>query len=148
MSFITDIKTEFADSEVDVRERYRLSAKETSDGVAVIYYDIYKGFMKIGYMDLRSGDNPDLYYFGNVGYHIYSPYRGHHYCYEACLKLFEIAKKEGMDELIITCSPSNIASYKTLLKLNGEFIETVAVPPHHELYKRGETIKCIFKYKL
>ena len=53
-----------------------------------------------------------------------------------------------MNELIITCSPNNVASYKTLTKLDGQYIETVEVPKHTDLYRRGETTKCIFKFEL
>ena len=53
-----------------------------------------------------------------------------------------------MNELIITCSPENTASYKTLSKLNGRYLETVEVPKHTDLYRRGETVKCIFKFEI
>ncbi|MBR4609576.1 MAG: GNAT family N-acetyltransferase, partial [Erysipelotrichaceae bacterium] len=63
--------------------------------------------------------------------------------------LFKVAKKEfGMDELIITCSPENIASYKTLKKLDGELIDLVKVPPGHPLYTIGEKTKYIFRYRI
>ena len=55
---------------------------------------------------------------------------------------------KGMDELIITCSPDNIPSYKTLVKLGGELIELVEVPKNHQLYTIGETQKYIFRYRI
>ena len=90
-----------------------------------------------------------MYYYGHIGYNIIRSFRGHNYAYHACLVLFEIARNEfGMSELIITCSPDNIASYKTLRKLNGELIELVKVPVHHRLYAIGETSKYIFRYRI
>ena len=90
-----------------------------------------------------------MYYYGNVGYNILRQYRGNHYAYYACKLLFEIAKKEfALDEIIITCSPDNIASYKTLKKLNGELLELVEVPKNHMLYTLGEKSKYIFRYKI
>ena len=103
----------------------------------------------IGYIDIRPTITPYLYYFGQIGYHIYPEFRGNNYAYKACLLLFELAKKEyNLNEIIITCSPDNIPSLKTLNKLNGELIETIEVPKDHELYYREEKIKCIFKYDL
>lgn len=136
---------------VDLRVRYRLSEEAAFDHVATIYYDIllHDTDTKIGTCDLRTTMNEEMYYYGNIGYNISKDFRGHGYAYQACLMLFKIAKEEEkLDELIITCSPENIASYKTLQKLNGIELETVGVPKEHELYERGEKVKVIFQYKL
>jgi len=136
---------------VDLKERYRVSEMMAYDGIPTVYYDILRNSdkEKVGKIDLRLRNDGDMYYYGNIGYHILKDYRGHHYAYHACLLLFEIARKEfGMDELIITCSPDNIASYKTLKKLNGELIELAEVPKHHILYANGEKTKYIFRYKI
>lgn len=53
-----------------------------------------------------------------------------------------------MHDLLITCSPDNIASCKTLEKLHGKYIEKVDVPENHWLYARGETIKLIYRFIL
>ena len=104
---------------------------------------------KIGECDLRVGMNDELYYAGNIGYRIYEPYRGHGYAYEAAKMLMRIAREiHGFDEIILTCSPDNIASRKTLEKLGGVLVETVNVPSWHWLYKRGETVKQIWRYDL
>ena len=119
--------------------------------VKSIYYGIYlpKTQIKVGRCDLRVGMNEELYYAGNIGYRIEEMYRGHSYAYYACLQLFEMAKNEyGMKEMILTCSPDNIASKRTLEKLEGSYIETVDVPNSHWLYQRGETIKSIYHYEL
>ena len=93
--------------------------------------------------------NEELYYAGNIGYHILQAYRGHHYAYEACLLLFEIAREEyEQTELIITCSPENTPSRKTLEKLNGELLEVTDVPRNHWLYRQGERVKNIYRYKI
>ena len=115
--------------------------------VETVYYNIVlEDGTIVGKIDLRLGMNDYLYYLGQVGYFIMKSYRGHNYAYYACLIIFEIAKNIFLlDNLIITCSPDNIASRKTLTKLNGTLIETVEVPYNHELYWRDEKIKCIFK---
>lgn len=136
---------------VSLKEVYRVDEKTAYDGIPEIDYDIYLNETneRIGNIQLCFSNEGFMYYFGNVGYDILKEYRGHNYAYYACLLLFEIAYTEfGLKELIITCSPENIASYKTLMKLNGEFVEKVNVPSDHELYKRGEKEKYIFRYKI
>ena len=136
---------------VDLRESYRVSEKQAYDRVPAVYYDIllHDSNTRVGSIDLRLTIEGDMYYYGHIGYSILRSYRGHNYAYHACLVLFEIARKEfEMDELIITCSPENIASYKTLKKLDGELIELVEVPKNHKLYALGETRKYIFRYKI
>ena len=136
--------------EVILKEHGRVSSEEAYDGVATVYYDIcLPSGLKVGKIDLRLQMNSYMYYFGHVGYHVYRLYRGHGYAGKACRELFQIARKEfGMKELIITCSPDNLPSLKTLQKLDGELLETVDVPREHELYLRGEKVKCIFRYRL
>ena len=136
---------------VDLKERYRVDKQEAYDGVPTVYYDIlrHSDKEKVGTIDLRLTIQGDMYYYGHIGYNILRSYRGNHYAYEACKMLFGIAKDEfNMSELIITCSPENIASYKTLKKLNGELLELVKVPKNHDLYLKGETSKYIFRYKI
>ncbi|MDO5109101.1 MAG: GNAT family N-acetyltransferase [Erysipelotrichaceae bacterium] len=105
--------------------------------------------VKIGECDLRLGMNEELYYAGNIGYRIYERYRGHGYAYESAVMLMNYARdRYGMKELILTCSPDNIPSRKTLEKLGGELIATVPVPHWHWLYRRGETVKNIYRWQL
>ena len=132
-------------------ENYRVDEKSAYDGVPTIYYDIYRisDNRKVGKTDLRLTIEGDMYYYGHVGYHILKEYRSNNYSYYACKILFKVAYEEfNLEELIITCSPENIASYKVLEKLDGQLIETVDVPKQHLLYRLGETRKCIFKYKI
>lgn len=122
---------------------------ENNDYSHVIDFNMVVGFRIVGYCDLRIGMNDMLYYSGNIGYHVYERYRGNNYAYKACLELFKIAKdKYHMNKLIITCSPDNIASKKTLIKLGGKLLEISEVPSDHWLYLRGETIKEIYLFEL
>ncbi len=135
---------------IDLEVEHKYPAGQRSDYASVefgIY--IHKTRTRVGYIDLRFGDSEELYYAGNVGYRIQEGYRGHGFAYEACLLLFQIAKDQyQMQSLIITCSPDNVASRKTIEKLGGTLIETVEVPSWHWLAKRGETIKNIYSFTL
>jgi len=140
----------FKGVKVYLKEKYRVNELTAYDGVPTVYYDIFDyDDNRVGSIDLRLTVKGDMYYYGHVGYNIIKQYRGNHYAYHACKILFEIAHKEfDLDELIITCSPENVASYKTLKKLNGELIEQVEVPSSHPLYKVGEKSKYIFRYRI
>ncbi len=135
---------------VDLVEEQVMKADAWNQYVPSFIYGIYLhgSLMRVGNCDLRVGQNEELYYAGNIGYHIDPPFRGHHYALEACHILFQLAEQKGMSELIITCSPDNPASQKTLEALSGYYIETTAVPSGHWLYKRGETVKRIYRYTL
>lgn len=107
------------------------------------------GGAKMGSCQLRVGWNQGLYYSGHIGYAVDEAYRGHHYAGKACLLLFELARRHGMRELIITCSPDNIASAKTCEYAGGELVETVELPWDNPMrLEKGETHKCIYRVKL
>lgn len=136
---------------VDLKEKYRTNKDTSFDGVPCVYYDIlrHEDSERVGSIDLRMSVEGDMLYYGNVGYRIMKMYRGHHYAYEACKLLFEIAREEfKMKELILTCSPENIASYRTLKKLNGQMLDLIKVPKDHPLFREGKTRKYIFRYKI
>ncbi len=103
----------------------------------------------VGECDIRMGMSEELYYAGHIGYRIYEAYRGNHYAYHACKVLLYIAKHElNFTSLFITCSPENIASYKTIQALQGQLVGIVNVPKYHWLYRRGEKVKKIYRILL
>lgn len=106
---------------------------------------------KIGECDIRISklENRELYYAGDIGYRIYDGWRGHGYAYDACIIMLKIMKEEyDRTSVLLTCSPDNAASRKTIEKAGGTYIETVDVPAWHWLYKRGEKIKEIYRINL
>lgn len=112
----------------------------------VIKFEIvlHHHYQPIGRCDLRLADNDELYYAGNIGYRIFEKYRGHHYAKQACEILLRLARQSGMKRVIITCSPENIASAKTIEMLGLKYIETVDVPHWHWLYLMDEKVKKIY----
>ena len=104
---------------------------------------------EMGGCDLRIGHNINTYYGGNIGYHIWEEYRGHHYAGKACLLLFELARKHNMDHLIITCNPDNYASRKTCEYAGCHLVEIVTLPEDNDMrIQDGETEKCIYRVEL
>ena len=100
---------------------------------------------EVGRMVLREGNDKDVYLEGHISYHIDEEYRGHYFAYKACLLLKEYIDKEYV---LITCSPDNIASKKTIERLNAEYIETIQIPKNQRKYYPNETHKCIYRWKV
>lgn len=133
----------------------QLILEKTADGndkkkwVPAYYFAICnnKG-IKMGTCDLRIGHNDKLYYGGNIGYRIYEKYRGNHYTGKACQLLFKLAKKHGLQYLIITCNPDNYASRKTCEYAGGGLLEITRIPEDNDMRDKGETRKCIYKFTL
>jgi len=109
---------------------------------------LYKTRIMIGHIDLRVGESDYLYYLGHIGYNIFAAYRGNHYAAKASRLVLQMAQKEEMKRVLITCNPDNIASYKTIESLGARLLEVTDVPMHHELYQLGDIKKCVFEIKL
>ncbi len=144
-------KDVFEGDVVDLVEEYRTLPTKANDYVPTVYFTIclHGTSVRVGKLDLRVGMNEELYYAGNIGYRVDPGQRGHGYAYEACRVIFPAARDVyHMPELIITCSPDNTPSRRTLEKLNGILLGTKPVPETHWLYQRGETVKNIYLYAL
>lgn len=100
----------------------------------------------VGKCDLRIGYCLGTYYGGNIGYEVFAPFRGNHYARRAAKLLMELAKRQGMPSVTISCNPENAASKKTLESLQGQLLETVEVPAYTESYRSGLRIVCIFRF--
>ena len=101
---------------------------------------------EMGNCDLRIGYNENTYYGGNIGYEIKEAYRGNHYAGKACIMLFELAKRHGMDHIIITCGPENHASRKTCEYAGCELTEIARLPEDNDMrIEKGETEKCVYR---
>ena len=101
-----------------------------------------------GTCDLRVGHNQSVYYGGNIGYTVLPEHRGHRYAGKACLLLFQLAKRHGLDYLYITCDPENTASRKTCEWAGGALEKIVDLPPDNDMYLEGERQKCIYRFSL
>jgi len=135
---------------VDLKVERREAAEAWNQYVLTYYYGIYlhNRPARIGNCDLRVGHNDELYYAGNIGYQIDPVWRGHHYAFEASRMMLQEAQKNEMDYVLITCSPENTASKKTIEALGADYLKTVDVPKEHWLYRRGETVKRIYEYRI
>ncbi len=105
--------------------------------------------VRMGKCDLRIGHSDRVYYGGNIGYGVDERYRGHHYAGKACLLLFGLARRHGMDHLIITCDPDNYASAKTCEYAGGKLLEIARLPEDNDMrVEDGATEKRIYRFEL
>lgn len=105
--------------------------------------------VKMGVCDLRIGHNESVYYGGNIGYRVEEAYRGRHYAGKACLLLFKLAKRHGLEYVIITCNPDNQPSRKTCEYAGGVLLDVAELPEDNAMrMEDGETHKCIYRFEL
>ncbi|MZQ83012.1 GNAT family N-acetyltransferase [Paenibacillus sp. 5J-6] len=102
----------------------------------------------VGKIDVRIGNNENLYYGGHIGYSIIEKYRGKHYAAKACQLIKQVALAHSMEDLIITCNPDNIPSRKTCEYIGAKLKEIVDLPPKNDMYLEGERQKCIYEWSL
>ena len=148
MTFLdtSDLKTE----EISLRLDHTTEADPVRGWVPAYYFDILdQTGRKLGICDLRVGHTEGLYYGGNIGYAVDEPYRGRHYAAKACKLLFELARRHGMDYLIITCQPTNLPSRRTCEILGGKLLEIAELPADNDMrVQDGHTHECIFRFDL
>ena len=102
--------------------------------------------VKAGRIDLRIGHNESSYYIGNIGYSVYPTHRGRHFAAKACVLLYDLARRHGMDELYITCTPDNAASKRTCELAGGKFVEQCDVPEDSPSYRPD--LKAVCRYRV
>ena len=102
----------------------------------------------VGGCDLRIGHTRKTYLGGNIGYHVAEAHRGHRYAAKACLLLFRLAKKHGMDHLYITCPVDNPASARTCELAGGKLVEIADVPLDNDMYAEGIRRVKIFRFEI
>ncbi len=64
---------------------------------------------------------------GNIGYEVRPSARGKGFATEMLKLVLETPQTQKMKQVLLTCSPDNEASIKTILKNKGEFVRTAFV---------------------
>lgn len=138
------------DGEIDLKLEEKTPANEEKGYVPAYRYRITLHGLDetIGAIDIRIGYNENIYYGGNIGYGIKEAYRGHNYASKACKIIRSVALAHGMDRIIITCNPDNLASRKTCEKAGLKLKEIADLPPYNDLYKEGDRQECIYEWIL
>ncbi len=142
--------TEFLqDGEIMLKLDRTAPAQPEKDWLPAYYFHIcLLDGTRVGSCDLRVGHNRKTYIGGNIGYSVDECYRGHHYAAKACRLLFALAERHGMDYVIITCAPENVASAKTCERCGGVLLETAAIPEDNEMYAEGKCWVRVYRFDL
>ena len=137
------------DEDIVLRLERTAEARPERRWLPAYYFDIcLPDGTKAGACDLRIGHNDKTYIGGNIGYRIEEPYRGHRRAARACRLLFRLARRHGMDYLIITCDPENAASSRTCRILGGRCLETADIPEDNEMYAEGKRRVLVYRFDL
>ncbi len=107
-------------------------------------FDIYRrgGKRAVGYVSLRLGESPALYYLGHIGYRIYQGFRGHGYAARAVRLMMPLMRQEGLLHPVITTDRDNLPSRRTCENV-GCVLEWVApVPLAYREVCMGSKWKC------
>ena len=140
-----DLKT----AEIYLRLDRTCDAQPEKGRVPAYYFSVcLPDGTRIGQCDLRIGHNDRLYIGGNIGYGIDEAYRGHHYAAKACKLLFRLARRHGLEYVIITCDPDNKASSRTCEMAGGQYVETAAIPEWHNMYEEGKHQVMVYRFDL
>ena len=134
----------FSDGEIDLL----LSDTDVSDAECGIidgflFYIYHRKSRKYaGYVSLRLGESPALYYLGHIGYRIEPEWRGNGFACKACRLLAPLIEELGMESVVITNDVDNIASRKTCENLGCELERIAPVPAAYRGVCAGSNAKC------
>ena len=143
-------KAMFSDDQIELV----LSDQDVADEACGIddgyLFSIYRAKTRdyVGYVCLRLGESPALYYLGHIGYRIEEKHRGHGWAGRACALMLPLIRRLGMESVVITTNVENIASRKTCERL-GCVLERIAdVPPEQRTICAGALQKCRYIWRM
>ena len=143
-------KAMFSDDQIELV----LSNQDVADDSCGIddgyLFSIYRAKTRdyVGYVCLRLGESPALYYLGHIGYRIEEKHRGNGWAGRACRLMRPLIERLGMESVVITTNVENIASRKTCERL-GCILERIAdVPPEQRTICAGAPQKCRYIWRM
>ena len=143
-------KPMFSDNEIELV----LSNQDVADAECGIedgfLFSIYRAGTRdyAGYVSLRLGESPGLYYLGHIGYRIEEKYRGHGYAARACRLMLPLLRRLHLGSVVITANVENTPSRKTAENL-GCVLERIApVPPAYRALCAGAAYKCRYIWRM
>lgn len=102
----------------------------------------------VGYISLRLGESPALYYLGHVGYRVRPEHRGHGYAAKALRLLKPLMRQEGLLQPVVTTDVDNWPSRHTALNVGCELERIAPVPAAHREVCMGSSHKCRYVLSL
>lgn len=140
----------FTDGEIDLclsDEDVRDVKCGISDGYLFYLYR-HRTRKYVGYVSLRLGESPSLYYLGHIGYRIEQEYRGHGYAGRACRLMLPLMRQHGLRSVVITTDVDNLPSRKTCEALGCTLERIAPVPTEYRALCSGSRQKCRYIWRL
>jgi len=89
------------------------------------YWACLEDLTVVGRIALRHGLNDNLREFGgHIGYEVRPSYRRRGFATEMLRQLLQTPKAQEIGKLLVTCSPNNLASNKTIISNGGVLYKT------------------------
>ena len=143
-------KPMFSDGEIDLvlsREDVRDASCGIDDGYTFCIYPAGTRHYA-GYVSLRLGESPGLYYLGHIGYRVEERYRGRRYAEKACRLLLPLMRRLRLGSVVITNNVDNIPSRRTCERLGCTLERIADVPPAHRALCAGARQKCRYIWRI
>lgn len=143
-------KPVFSDGEIDLV----LSNEDVADaecGITDGYtFYIYKAKTRLylGYVSVRLGESPALYYLGHIGYRVEAEHRGHGYAGRACRLITPLLRRLRLCSLVITTDVDNLPSRHTCERLGCSLERIAPVPAAYRAVCSGSTQKCRYIWRI
>lgn len=121
------------------------STRDRASGIqeSITYYIFTRdGLGPVGYVSLRLGESPELYYLGHIGYRVEAAWRGRGYAEQAVRALQPLIQSLGLRSLSITTDTDNLPSRKTCENLGCILENIVPVPPQYAALCMYSPAKC------
>ena len=143
-------KAMFADEELElVLSREDVSDPEYGIDDGYTFNMFRKGTRDyVGYVSLRLGESPGLYYLGHIGYRVEEKYRGHGYAARGCRLMLPLMRRLRLESVVITNNVENAASRKTCENLGCELERIADVPRAYRTLCAGATRKCRYIWRM
>jgi len=111
-----------------------IPSKETTP---VEYYDIISNKKHVGVLNFKIGQNDYLrLYAGHISFTVFENFRGKNFASKALSRILPHCLL-FLPEIFITCDSENIASQKTIERVNPIIHSMIDVPKNNILYKDG-----------
>lgn len=125
------------------------TTRDRSQGIreSITYDIIHPGsYLYAGYVSLRLGESPEIFYLGHIGYRVEPAFRGHGLAARAVVALRPLILDQGFHSLSITTDTNNIPSRKTCERLGCVLESIVPVPGQYRALCMNSPAKCRYIY--